>query len=229
LYVGLVLGIFAQVHAATLDHVDQTRTVVATLILLAPALMGARLLFVVTHWHSYRQDPKRVWQAAEGGASMYGGILLAVPLSVPVLSALKLPAWAFWDIASFTILVGMIFARIGCFLNGCCAGHPTDRWLGLRLPDHRGVWERRVPTQFMEAVWAGVVLIGAILLWPRMPFDGALFLYTVVSYSAGRFFLEPTRQEQERVSGLSLHRAMSTMFVAASLVLFVIRWLRHTS
>jgi phosphatidylglycerol---prolipoprotein diacylglyceryl transferase len=227
LYVGLVLGLFAQAYASTLDHLDSTRTVIATLIVLPTAILGARLLFVVTHWRRQRQQTTRIWRSAEGGASLYGGILLAGPLSLPVLSVLKLSAWAFWDVASFNILVGMIVGRIGCFLNGCCAGRTTDSWLGVRLPDYRGVWQRRVPTQCIEALWASVVLIGGIALWPQLPFDGALFLYTVAAYSAGRFVLERTRQDQERICGVSVPRAFATMFVTASLVLFAIRWMHH--
>jgi phosphatidylglycerol:prolipoprotein diacylglycerol transferase len=227
LYFGMVCGIFAERHAATLIHLDAARTVSATLILLVPALMGARLLFVVSHWSIYRRDPRRIWRSGEGGAAMYGGLLLAVPLSVPLLAVFQIPFGSFWDVASFTMLVGMIFARAGCFLNGCCGGRPTTGWLGLNLPDDHGVWRRRIPTQILEALWGLAVLAGAISIWGILPFPGALFLYTLGAYGAGRAVLESTRQDQDHVLGLALHRTLSTAFVAISLVAFAVMWFRE--
>ena len=226
LYLGMVCGIFAQRHAANLIHLDATRTVSATLILLVPALVGARLLFVFSHWSIYLREPRRIWRRSEGGAAMYGGLLLAVPLSVPLLVMFQIPFGAFWDVASFTVLIGMIFARAGCFLNGCCSGRPTSGWFGVKLPDHHGVWKRRIPTQLLEAGWGLVVLAGAIAIWGIPTFPGAIFLYTLAAYGAGRILLESTRQEQDRALGLGLHRTLSTVFVAIALVAFAIAWLR---
>jgi prolipoprotein diacylglyceryltransferase len=222
LYLGIVVGTFAQDFAARQIHLDPVRTMIATLILVPPALVGARLLFVLSYWNVYRRDPRRIWRRSEGGASMYGGLLAAVPLSVPLLAILGIPFSAFWDVASFTMLIGMIFARAGCLLHGCCSGRPTSGWLGLNLPDHHGVWKRRIPTQILEAAWALAVLAGAIKIWEILPFSGALFLYTVGAYGAGRIVLESTRQEQDCVLGLALHRALSMVFVAVSVLAFAL-------
>src|SRR5262252_1173754 len=73
-----------------------------------------------------------------GNAAAYGALALMLPLSVPVLSLLGLRLGDFWDAATFTILVGMIFTRLGCLLNGCCAGRVVKQW-GIRLPNRAGV------------------------------------------------------------------------------------------
>jgi phosphatidylglycerol---prolipoprotein diacylglyceryl transferase len=101
-------------------------------------------------------------------------------------------------------------------LNGCCCGRRSDCWLALRLPNHRGEWARRVPTQILEAGWATVVLFGAIALWSHRPFDGALFLYALGGYPIGRLLLERTREVQDRVLGVRLHGALSLLFVLIS-------------
>jgi phosphatidylglycerol:prolipoprotein diacylglycerol transferase len=224
LYLGIVFGIEAQLSAARFVGLNLPRTLSATLILLTTALLGARLLFVMTNWHEYREQPHRIWRFSDGGASMYGGLLLAFPVSFPVLVALDVPLGAFWDTASFTMLVGLIFTRIGCFLNGCCAGRPTSRWFGLTLPDDKGVWRRRVPVQFLEAAWGIVVLAGAVALWSHLAFQGALFIYAIGAYGAARGVLEPARENQDRVMGVSLHRAISTAFLALSLAAFAAWW-----
>ena len=82
---------------------------------------------------------------------MFGALPLILPLSLPLLVFLKLPLGTFWDVAAISILVGMIFTRIGCLLNGCCGG--------------RRVGGRRLPTQPLEAAFAAVLLAGAIAAW----------------------------------------------------------------
>jgi phosphatidylglycerol:prolipoprotein diacylglycerol transferase len=217
LYVGIVLGIYAQLYAAISVGLDPASILSATLLLLIFALFGARLLHLLPNWRLYRQHPRRILQFSNGGASMYGGLLLAVPLSFPLLAALDIPFWTYWDLASFTMLVGMIVTRAGCFLNGCCAGRPTSAWWGMHLPDYRGIWQRRVPSQILEAVWGTVVLVGALLLWKRAPFDGVVFLCAVGTYGAGRIVLESLRDRPDRIGGISVHKALSIGFVTISL------------
>ena len=225
LYFGIVFGIYAQLYAAHSSRLNVTRTLSATILLVMTALLGARLLFVTRNWRVYREQPRRIWRFSEGGASMYGGLLLSLPFSLPLLAVFEIPFGRFWDAASFTMLIGMIITRFGCFLNGCCAGRPTSRWFGLDLPDGEGVWTRRIPVQILEAAWGMVVLVGAITLWGHRPFEGALFLFAVGAYGAGRIVLEHARNKQDRFRGISVAQAISTVFVTVSVVAFAIfRW-----
>jgi phosphatidylglycerol:prolipoprotein diacylglycerol transferase len=226
LYFGTVCGIFAELYAANQIHLNIERTFTATSVLLATALLGARLLYVVMHWQIYSQAPRRIWRASEGGASMYGGLILAVPLSVPLLAMLRIPFGEFWDVASFTMLLGIIVTRGGCLLNGCCTGKRSRGWFALNLPDHKGVWTPRIPTQILESAWSTVVLIGAIAMWSHRSFSGGLFLYTLGAYGAGRIFLESTREVQERVGGFSLNRIISMGSVGVSVTAFAVVWWR---
>jgi phosphatidylglycerol:prolipoprotein diacylglycerol transferase len=226
LYLGTVLGFYAQLYAAVSIGLHAASSLAAALLLLIFALLGARLLHVGAHWRLYRGHPRRIFQFSNGGASMYGGLLLAVPLSLPVLAALGIPLGTFWDTASFPLLIGMIITRVGCFLNGCCAGRPTSGWWGINLPDCNGAWRRRVPAQILEIAWGSVALAGAIFLWGRLSFQGALFFYTIGAYGAGRIVLESVRDEQDRIMGMSIHKAISSGFVAVSVCAFAIAWLR---
>jgi phosphatidylglycerol:prolipoprotein diacylglycerol transferase len=217
LYSGLVAGVWAGSHAAAVAGLDRTRAYAAMLLLLVPALGGSRLLFVAVRWRVYRTEPRRIGRWSEGGSSMYGGLLLAFLVSVPLLAALGVPFWTFWDAASVTMLVGMVFARAGCLANGCCAGRETAGVVGLRLADHRGVVRRRIPTQILEALAATAILAACIARWPRRAFEGDVFLFVVAAYGAARLLLEGMREDVERVGGFSLHRAVSAGLVALAL------------
>jgi phosphatidylglycerol:prolipoprotein diacylglycerol transferase len=229
LYLGLVVGIIAGNAAAHAAHLDAARVFIATLLLLVPALSGARLLFVAAHWEVYRRQPQRIWRRSEGGAALYGGLPLMLLCSVPLLALLHLPFGAFWDVATFTILVGMICTRAGCLLNGCCAGRVTNGWLALPLPDVSGHTQRRIPTQLLEMGWAALLLLGALMLWPRLPFAGALFLYLMAGYGLGRLLIEPTRAEHDTVGPrglLALHSLISLALIAIALGALTLAWTR---
>src|ERR1700704_2436004 len=156
-YLGLVFGVVAGNVAAHAAGIDAFRAFVATLVLIVMGLIGARLFFVFSHWQLYQGNYRRIFDRRAGGAAQYGGLLVVLPFSVLLLPALRLPLGAFWDVTSFTLLITMIFGRVGCLMNGCCAGRPSEGWLGLHLPNPAGVWSRRLPTQCLEAAWAAVL------------------------------------------------------------------------
>jgi phosphatidylglycerol---prolipoprotein diacylglyceryl transferase len=213
LYVGLVAGIMAGNAAAHSVGLDAFRVFVATNLLILPALVGARLLYVASHWSIYRAHPHRVWDRNEGGATMYGALFLALLASVPVLNLLGLPFWIFWDVNVFTMLVTMIFGRIGCHLNGCCAGRASRIWAALYLSNHLGIWNKRIPTQLMEVGWAVVILIGAIHVWQAKPAPGVLFLVVVIAYACGRLVMESLRERETGEGEITLYHALSAVMI----------------
>ena len=61
LYVGLVAGVVAGNLAAHAASIDAFRVLVATFLLLVPALAGARLLYVASNWSTFRGRTDRIW------------------------------------------------------------------------------------------------------------------------------------------------------------------------
>ncbi len=216
LYCGLLAGVAAGNIAAHASGIDPLRTYAATLLLIGPALAGSRLLYVATHPVLCRSGLAAAWGRGRGGYCMYGGLPVGLVISIPVLRALRLNFGAFWDVASFTILVGMIFARIGCLLNGCCAGRACNIPLGMYLPGHSGRWERRIPTQILEALWAAVLLTGAFLLRPHLRVPGSLFVLVAAGYACGRFVLEFVREQEDNGATLTTGHWISLLIVVSS-------------
>ncbi len=175
LYLGLLAGTYSAYAAGRAEGMSGERLIGAILALLVAAVLGARLAFVASRWPAYRLQPRRiVFPGNEGGAVAYGA-LASVPVSIPLLVALGLPFASFWDAGAFGFLAAIIFLRLGCFLNGCCCARLVAR---------------RIPTQLLEAGWAAVLLVGAVLAAGRMPFAGALFVATLAAYAAGRFLID---------------------------------------
>lgn len=226
LYFGLVAGVAVGNLAAHAAGVDAFRVLLATLILIAPALAAARLLYVATNWKHYRNRPRRIWNRQEGGLAMYGGLPVMLLLSAPLLAALGVAFGAFWDVAAFTILTGLILTKIGCLLNGCCAGRLSRSRIAVFLPNIRGVWERRIPVQYLEAGWAGVLLASASALLGRLPFQGALFLCVAALHAAGRLVLESMREPEPEAGKIALGHAVSVVTVVLAIGILAVRWPR---
>ena len=200
LYLGLLAGTYSAYAAGRADGMSGERFMGAILALLVPAVLGARIAFVASRWDVYRSQPRKIFLPGnEGGAVAYGA-LATVPASVPLLVALGLPFASFWDAGAIGFLAAIICLRVGCFLNGCCCGLVAGR----------------IPTQLLEAGWAAVLLIGAILAADRMPFAGALFVSTLAAYAAGRFLIDFGRDAPRRVGRLTVGQACSAGFVVVS-------------
>jgi phosphatidylglycerol:prolipoprotein diacylglycerol transferase len=167
----------------------------ATLVMLVPALIGARLWFALEHPRVFVEEPSRVFRIRGGGAALYGGLVLSFALSPLILRAGGLDFWRFWDGAAIVMLVGLIVTRFGCLMNGCCCGRETGGRIGMWLPNFVGQWRRRYPSQIMEAACGAVILVVELSIRDRLPFPGALFLSAVAAYAASRLVLELTRAE----------------------------------
>jgi phosphatidylglycerol:prolipoprotein diacylglycerol transferase len=220
-YTGLTIGVLIGNIAARSIGLDDFRVYIATIILLFPALAGARVLHVLMNRDFYRRHPGEIWNTRKGGAAQYGGILAAVPLSIPLLRYLEIPFGAFWDVAGITIMVGMAFTRVGCFLNGCCSGRESNSWIAMDLPNIRGEWKRRFPTQLFEAAWATLLLAIGIQIWTSLPFDGALFVFIASGYALGRLVMESMRENAARK--FTVHHGISLFIIAVSVAVLVTR------
>ena len=91
-----------------------------------------------------------------------------------------------FKIAPPAITIGHAFGRIGCFLDGCCYGKPTDSWIGVQFP---GLPGPVIPTQLIESIF--LFLLTAVLLVLIFVFK---FKYTFIvylgAYSVFRFIIE---------------------------------------
>lgn len=213
LYVGSVAGITAGTIAAHVSGMSARRFAAAAIVLLVPALSGARLWYAIQNAADFRARGRRVFAPLDGGAAQDGGLVLCIVASVPILGLLGLPFRSFWDNATLALLVGAIVARVGCLMNGCCAGRPTEGPMGMLLPNHRGDWRRRYPTPILEAALSLALLAGALFARGLQPPSGTVFAAVLIAHAIGRALIARTRETDDRPRLLRISVGVAAVLV----------------
>jgi phosphatidylglycerol:prolipoprotein diacylglycerol transferase len=97
-------------------------------------MAGARTFFVLHYYDQFRGDFGSVFAVWRGGLEFVGGAIPTIVFLLFYLHYRKLPVRRYLDIMGVGLMLGLSFGRIGCFLNGCCFGRPTDLPWGVRFP-----------------------------------------------------------------------------------------------
>ena len=106
----------------------------AALYSLIGGVLGARLFYVIHYFDHFKENPLSVFAIWQGGLELLGGVILAITIIILYLRHHKLPIRRYLDILAIGLMLALTFGRIGCFLNGCCFGKPTELPWAVRFP-----------------------------------------------------------------------------------------------
>jgi phosphatidylglycerol:prolipoprotein diacylglycerol transferase len=183
-----------------------------SIVLIIASVLGSRSLYILTHRADYHSvlDVVALW---EGGATFYGGFVLALAGTLAFLRRKRISFLIVADVCSPSISLGFPFTRIGCFLSGCCFGKPTSSIFGVVFPAHSpagylcpGVPVH--PTQLYSSL-LGLVITGLLLAAERKPRStGFTFALLCVLYGAARF-AEDSLRYYEPSARLGAHLTVS--------------------
>jgi phosphatidylglycerol:prolipoprotein diacylglycerol transferase len=101
---------------------------------LIAGVIGARVFYVIHHFDKLDRPLASMFAVWHGGLEFYGGVIFAIPVIVFYSRYHKLPIRRCLDIMAITLMLGLAFGRLGCFLNGCCFGKPTELPWAVRFP-----------------------------------------------------------------------------------------------
>jgi phosphatidylglycerol:prolipoprotein diacylglycerol transferase len=162
------------------------------------AILGSRILFVLINLDVYRENPLQIFKIWEGGLVFYGGLILAIGVSIGYMRWHRLPIWKFADLFSPSIALGLFFGRIGCFFAGCCYGRETSLPWGIIFTDPNSLARLNVPlhpTQLYESTSSLIIFFFLNWMEKKKTFDGQLFWLFLFLYSVTRFFIEMLRDD----------------------------------
>ncbi len=213
------------------------------------SLIGARLYYVVTHYDEFRAAPglplmnrlvreflNMFWpvgvngQIGINGLVFYGGLIAATLATAIYLRMHRINIPRFMDILAPSLGIGIFFTRIGCFMNGCCFGKPTDSAIGVYFPPDSAAGyfypdQALYPTQLFQSAWGIVIFLALVLIDRYKKFNGFTALAFFMIYAVARFEVDFFRVYEPNLYflGLSHNQWISivTFSVTGALMLFL--------
>jgi len=200
----------------------------AAVVILFASVAGARLLFVLLNWKEYSQHLAEVAALWRGGMSFHGGVIAGVAAGVLYMRRHKIPVLAMADAAAPGIALGYAIGRIGCFLNGCCYGCPTELPWGVHFPGTApGVHMHPTQIYAMIANLALCAFLARAYLRPHRL--GQIIALYVAGYSLYRFLIESLRKGYTAdvlAFGLTDAQVFSILTFAAGVIWWL--WLQRS-
>jgi phosphatidylglycerol:prolipoprotein diacylglycerol transferase len=232
-----LLGLKLAMARAQARGLDQARVLDLGIYIIISALIGAKLLLVVTDLGTFINDPSALISLARSGGVFYGGLILAVVVALLYIRRIGLPLWTTCDVFAPGIALGHVVGRMGCFFAGCCWGKPTDvPWAitftnpfaaanvgtPLNVPLH--------PTQLYEA-GAEALILWFLLATERRgrPYPGRTFWLYMLLYAISRFSIEFSRNDPRgTVLMFSTSQFISLLLAPLAVVMLVALSRRRT-
>lgn len=232
-----VAGIYISLRLARQRGLDEDAMINLAFLAMVSAIIGSRLLYVVTHLAEFRGRWRYTFLPVQpdgtiglSGLIFLGGVIAAVITGVIYAAYKKLPVWPTADSIAPAVAFGLFLGRIGCFLNGCCFGKACDLPWAVSFPggSPAGVIMGQIPlhpTQLYAATYA--LLIFLFLLWlnRRKAFPGALSAAFLIGYGLSRFTVDFFRyyENQMQVGFLYLNQVISLVMIAGGVAILVWR------
>ncbi|KQC14823.1 MAG: hypothetical protein APR63_13285 [Desulfuromonas sp. SDB] len=201
--------------------------------ILIAGILGARFWYVIEHFDLYKNNPASIFYIWEGGLVIYGGLLLGFIAGWYYLNKHKLSFWTIADLVAPSITLGIFIGRIGCFLNGCCYGIPSEK-LGIVFTDHSScqlppeapVGTAVIPTQIYSSVSALFLTLFLLLVDRRKNQHGQTFSWLLIFYSIHRLAIDFLRHYEGKaviLKFLTLSQTLSVVLLIAGLITLWVR------
>ena len=140
LAISFFFGVMYVKHVTKRDNKDFEPYLTLSYILIFCGVIGARLSYVLFHLSDFSGhwtdsfNPFGGNEFGISGLNLYGGVLLSIIGGFTYCKIKKFSITETFDYYAPTLAFGLGITRIGCFLNGCCFGTPTDLPWGISFP-----------------------------------------------------------------------------------------------
>jgi phosphatidylglycerol:prolipoprotein diacylglycerol transferase len=204
-----------------------------SLIILISAIVGSRFFYVIYHLEEFQgrildmiNPIQSTGEIGIGGLSMFGGLVLAIICGIVYVHIKKLNVWRIADMVAPSIMLGLGIARIGCFLNGCCFGLPSESCLAVVFPYNSPAGYMYPDTSIfpiqLVASLGGFLIFGLLLLLEKFKsFDGFTFWLMLMLYSMARFTIDFFRYYEESMIFARIGSADITVNQALIVLIFL--------
>ena len=197
--IAFLLGIFIARLEARRKSIKPDLLYDLSLYLVIGSLLGGRLYYLIFfNPQVFIREPLSILKVWEGGLAIHGAVFGGILACFLFSRIHKTSFWKLADIVAPSVILSQAIGRIGCFLNGCCFGVPTESRFGVKfpagtMPDLAYSGLAVHPTQLYELFFS---MIGFFVLWSvrkKIRFDGGLFLLYLMTYNCIRIVVSSLR------------------------------------
>jgi len=198
-------------------------------------LLGARLTYVIMHWDEFSKNLVEIVMIHRGGLAFFGSYIGGAAALILFLKRHRLPFLKFADFFSPFVALGHAVGRLGCFMNGCCYGRPTECPWGVTFPagslpaSHFGLNHRIHPTQLYEFSLLIILFLILHRMDQRKKFDGQTFSLYLILYSLIRFLMEFLRGDARYVipGWLTVFQSFCLVFMVLGVTIYLLKSRPH--
>jgi len=177
-------------------------------------IIGARVFYIVENLPYYLENPLEMVMLQHGGMSWFGGLIAGSWAGIIYLKKRKVAVYQALDFIVPYVALSQAIGRIGCLLNGCCYGKPSE--YGIYFPVHDAVL---IPTQIYSSLALVLIFIILRFLQDRPHKAGQILFLYLLLYSVKRFFVEFWRDDNAVIfSGMTLFQLLSIAIFFLSIV-----------
>lgn len=213
---GIVAGTFLTARLARSRGLNADKVWTLAVVVAAFGVLGSRLLWalqpsIIADTLARPLSLIAVW---EGGLTLIGGLLFAVPAGLLYARRAGLPLASTADVAATGAGLGIAIGRMGCLLTGLHPGAPTGLPWGI---DYLGAVRHPIP--LYESLLGLVLLVLGLALLRRRLTSGTTAFALAVGYLAGRGLLDMLRApdvsgaDPRLFAGLTLTQALALLLV----------------
>ncbi|HXI27928.1 MAG TPA: prolipoprotein diacylglyceryl transferase [Vicinamibacterales bacterium] len=216
---------------------DANRVLDLGIYIIISALIGAKLLLLVTDFRTFTSNPRELLTLARSGGVFYGGLILAVTVALVYIRRIGLPLWTTCDVFAPGIAVGHVVGRFGCLFAGCCFGKPTKMPWGITFTDPFAAANVGTPlnvplhpTQIYEA-GAELLILIVLLATERKgrAYPGRTFWLYMLLYAISRFIIEFFRGDERGTVGMFSTSQFISILLAPLAIVMLVYLARHTA
>lgn len=162
-------------------------------------ILGGRLGYILFYNLGYYiENPLKLFAVWEGGMSFHGGFAGSVVSGIIFCRKKKLNFLEMADIGFLTAPIGLMFGRIGNFINGELYGRVTDEPWGIIFPGGGDL--PRHPSQLYESLLEGpVTLVLLWLIWRTKRPAGTVLWGFIALYGLFRTIVEYFREPDQQI------------------------------
>ena len=188
-------------------------------VILLSSLIGARFLAVLLSWEYYRLNPGEIPLFWRGGLVFHGALAAGTAAAFISCRRLRLDPCELLDLLSAPLCIGYALGRLGCLVNGCCAGIPSSLPWAMEFPLFDTL--PRHPTQLYSAVIAGGFFFLILRIYRKSTRRCRSFSWFLLFMGSYRFVIEFLRDEPVIWAHLSAGQLGGLVMTIISIILFI--------